>query len=135
MASVQGTVYGHSDCWGIPFDFYAGATGVVTGSTFAMQTGSILFNAGATIAALTVTLPLNPPDGARAEIMTTGIITSLTVNANTNDVIVNGVLTAVTGLTPVASAGTGSATAAVKYVYSLNGAANGNNPRTWTRVQ
>jgi hypothetical protein len=135
MASVQGNVYGHSDCWGIPFDFYAGATGVVTGSTFAMQTGTIVFNAGATIAALTVTLPLNPPDGARAEIASTGIITSLTVNANTNDVIVNGVLAAVTGLTPVASAGAGSASAVVKYVYSLNGAANGNNPRTWVRVQ
>jgi hypothetical protein len=136
MASVQGTVYGHSDCWGIPFDFYAGATGVVTGSTFAMQTGTIVFNAGATIAALTVTLPLNPPDGARAEIITLAQITSLTVNANTNDVIVNGILGAIVGpFVPTASTGTGSATAAVKYVYSLNGAANGLNPRTWLRVQ
>jgi hypothetical protein len=135
MASVQGTVYGHSDCWGIPFDFYAGATGVVTGSTFAMQTGTIVFNAGATIAALTVTLPLNPPDGARAEIYSTNQITSLTVNANTNDVIVNGTLGAVTEIIPVASGTAGSAASMVKYMYSLNGAANGNNPRTWLRVQ
>ncbi len=137
MANVQGSVYGHSDAWGIPFDFYAGATGVVTGSTISMQTATLVLNGAATIAALTVNLPLNPPDGCRAEIISTQIITALTVAANTGDLIVNGVLGAASTITPTASTG-GQADAAIKYVYTLNGFQAGNtflNPRTWIRVQ
>jgi hypothetical protein len=137
MANYQAG-YGHGDVVGVPFDFYAGAT-LVTGSTITMQTGVLVLNPTGTLAALTVNLPLNPVDGADASITTTAILTSLTVVANTGDVIVNGILAAVTGLTPVASAGAGSATATLRYKYTLNGfqPASGAavNPRTWIRVQ
>lgn len=137
MSNVQAG-YGHGDVFGVPFDFYAGAT-LVTGSTITMQTGKLTVNPTGTLAALTVNLPLNPVDGAIAEIASTQILTSLTVNANTGDSIVNGILAAVTGLTPVASAGAGGATAKIKYEYTLNGfqPASGAavNPRTWIRVQ
>lgn len=137
MANYQAG-YGHGDVVGVPFDFYAGAT-LVTGSTITMQTAILVVNPTGTLAALTVNLPLNPVDGAFAEITSTAILTSLTVNANTGDVIVNGILGAVTGLTPVASVGAGSATATIKYKYTLNGfqPASGAavNPRTWVRVQ
>jgi len=130
--------YGHGDVVGVPFDFYAGAT-LVTGSTITMQTGVLVVNPTATLAALTVNLPLNPTDGADASISSTQILTSLTVNANTGDVIVNGVLTAVTALTPVALATAGSGTATIRYKYTLNGfqPASGAavNPRSWIRVQ
>ena len=137
MANVQGG-YGHGYVFGVPFDFYAGAT-LVTGSTITMQTNQLVVNPTGTLAALTVNLPLNPVDGACAEITSTAVLTSLTVNANTGDSIVNGILAAVTGLTPVASAGAGGATATIKYKYTLNGfqPASGAavNPRTWVRVQ
>ena len=130
--------YGHGDVVGVPFDFYAGAT-LVTGSTITMQTGVLVLNPTGTLAALIVNLPLNPVDGADASITSTQILTSLTVVANTGDVIVNGILAAVTGLTPVASAGAGSATDTIRYKYTLNGfqPASGAavNPRTWIRVQ
>jgi hypothetical protein len=130
--------YGHGDVVGVPFDFYAGAT-LVTGSTITMQTGVLVVNPTGTLAALTVNLPLNPVDGADASITSTAILTSLTVNANTGDVIVGGILGTVTGLTPVASVGAGGATATIKYKYTLNGfqPASGAavNPRSWVRVQ
>ena len=130
--------YGHGDVVGIPFDFYGGAT-LVTGSTFTMQTNQLVVNPTGTLATLVVNLPLNPVDGALAEITSTAILTGLTVNANTGDVIVSGILGTVTGLTPVASVGAGSATATIKYKYTLNGfqPASGAavNPRTWIRVQ
>lgn len=137
MANYQ-VGYGHGDVVGVPFDFYAGAT-LVTGSTITMQTGVLVVNPTGTLAALTVNLPLNPVDGADASITSTAILTSLTVNANTGDVIVNGILAAVTGLTPVASAGAGGSTATIRYKYTLNGfqPASGAavNPRSWIRVQ
>jgi hypothetical protein len=137
MANYQAG-YGHGDVVGIPFDFYGGAT-LVTGSTITMQTGMLVLNPPGTLATLVVNLPLNPVDGALAEITSTQILTGLTVNANTGDVIVSGVLATVTGLTPAASAGTGNATATIKYKYTLNGfqPASGAavNPRTWIRVQ
>jgi hypothetical protein len=137
MANI-GLGYGHGDVVGVPFDFYAGAT-LVTGSTITMQTGILVLNPTGTLASLTVNLPLNPVDGADASITSTQILTSLTVNANTGDSIVNGILAAVTGLTPVASAGAGGATATIRYKYTLNGfqPASGAavNPRTWVRVQ
>jgi len=131
--------YGHGDVVGIPFDFYAGAT-LVTGSTVTMQTGQLVLNAPGTMATFTVNLPLNPVDGAIAEITSTQVITSLTITANTGDVIVNGVLGAVGNLTPTANTGSGAVTglATVRYKYTLNGfqPASGAavNPRTWVRV-
>ena len=135
------TGYGHGDVVGVPFDFYAGAT-VVTGSTITMQTGLLVVLPPATLAALTVNLPLNPVDGAVAEITLGQIITALTVNANTGDSLVYTGLLQPTGggtFTPVASAGAGSSAATIRFRYTLNGfqPASGAavNPRTWIRVQ
>jgi hypothetical protein len=135
--------YGSNDPIGQPFNYLAGANGVVTGSTIAMIAASLVINAGGTTAALTVTLPVNPPDGCVAEITSLFQTTSLTVNAATTgvaaDTIVNGTLGVVTEILPVASGTAGAATNTVKYKYSLNGYINGNvpalNPRTWFRVQ
>jgi hypothetical protein len=137
MANYQ-VGYGHGDVVGVPFDFYAGAT-LVTGSTITMQTGVLVLNPTGTLAVLTVNLPLNPVDGADASISSTQILTSLTVNANTGDVIVPGVLAAVTALTPAALGTAGSASATIRFKYTLNGfqPASGAavNPRSWIRVQ
>jgi hypothetical protein len=128
MASVQGIVYGHADCWGLPFDFYSSVGGgtLVTGQTIVMQTGKLVFHLAATLAAETVILPLNPPDGADVEIsqsVNTFNITGLTVTANTGDVIVG---------TAAASLNSGIT---VRYKYSLNGdITKGVLPRTWVRV-
>jgi hypothetical protein len=134
--------YGHGDVVGVPFDFYAGAT-VVTGSTITMQTGLLVVLPPATLAALTINLPLNPVDGAVAEITIGQVITALTINANTGDSLTyTGLLqpTTVGGtFTPVAAAGAGSAAATLRFRYTLNGfqPASGAavNPRTWIRVQ
>ena len=139
MANIQ-VGYGHGDVVGIPFDFYAGAT-VVTGSTITMQTSQLIVLPPATLAALTINLPLNPVDGAIAEITIGQIITALTVNANTGDsVTYTGILQNVTGtFTPTAVTGAGVATSTIRYRYTLNGfqPASGAavNPRTWIRVQ
>jgi hypothetical protein len=104
-----------------------------------MQTAVLVLNPTGTLAALTVNLPLNPVDGADASITSTATITSLTVAANTGDVIVPGVLGTLTTLVPVAATGAGGATATVRFKYTLNGfqPASGAavNPRTWLRVQ
>ena len=132
--------YGHGDVVGVPFDFYAGAT-VVTGSTITMQTGVLVVLPPATLAALTVNMPLNPVDGADASITIGQIITTLTVNANTGDVMVGGLLAvwAAGTFTPVASTGAGSASGTLRFKYTLNGfqPASGAavNPRSWIRVQ
>jgi len=130
--------YGHGDVVGVPFDFYAGAT-LVTGSTITMQTGVLVLNPTGVLATLVVNLPLNPVDGADASISSTNTITGLTVNANTGDVIVPGVLAAVTALTPAALGTAGSASATIRFKYTLNGfqPASGAavNPRSWIRVQ
>jgi hypothetical protein len=101
-----------------------------------MQTGQLIVDAGATLAALTVVLPLNPPDGALAEIMSLYQITSLTIQANTGDSLVVGTLGTPTEIIPVASATAGSATGKIAYRYTLNGdIIKGFAPRTWLRVQ
>ncbi len=136
MANVQ-LGYGHSDSVGIPFDFYV----PLTGFAITMQTNLLVLNPAGTLATGAVTLPLNPVDGALAEISTTQILTAFTVAANTGDVIVNGVLGAVTQITPVASTTSGSATATLRYKYTLNGFVTNtltgavSNARTWFRVQ
>jgi hypothetical protein len=132
--------YGHGDVVGVPFDFYAGAT-VVTGSTITMQTGVLVVLPPATLAALTINLPLNPVDGADASITIGQVITTLTVNANTGDTMVGGLLAvfAPGTFTPTASAGAGSAAGTLRFKYTLNGfqPASGAavNPRSWIRVQ
>jgi hypothetical protein len=129
--------YGHGDVVGVPFDFYAGAT-LVTGSTITMQTGVLVLNPTGAIS-LTINLPLNPTDGADASISATNTITLTALNANTGDVIVPGVLGIPTALTPAATLTAGSATATLRYKYTLNGfqPASGAavNPRSWIRVQ
>jgi len=136
MANYQAG-YGHGDVVGIPFDFYGGAT-LVTGSTITMQTGMLVLAPTATLATLTVNLPLNPVDGAIAEISVAGAtfnVTTLTVAANTGDSLLGAAANTLTAL----AAGAGAATSTVKYKYTLNGfqPASGAavNPRTWIRVQ
>ncbi len=135
MANYQ-VGYGHGDVVGVPFDFYAGAT-LVTGSTITMQTGVLaLVPSGAV--SLTINLPLNPVDGAQAQISngSASIITLTAVNANTGDTFVSGA-TAPTALQVAGAAGL--ATSTVRWIYTLNGfqPASGAavNPRTWIRVQ
>jgi hypothetical protein len=134
MANYQAG-YGHGDVVGVPFDFYAGAT-LVTGSTITMQTAVlVLLPAGAV--SLTINLPLNPVDGAWAEIVNASgsVITLTAVNANTGDVLAG----AATPATLPAATQTPLVTTAIKYRYTLNGfqPASGAavNPRTWVRVQ
>jgi hypothetical protein len=135
MANIQ-VGYGHGDVVGVPFDFYAGAT-LVTGSTITMQTGVLVLVPTGAIS-LTINLPLNPVDGAQAQISngSGSIITLTAVNANTGDSFVAGA-TAPTALQVPGAAG--EATSTVRYVYTLNGfqPASGAavNPRTWVRVQ
>jgi hypothetical protein len=139
MTNIQ-VGYGHGDVVGIPFDFYAGAT-VVTGSTITMQTGVLVVLPTGTLAALTINLPLNPTDGADASITIGQVITTLTVNANTGDTMVGGLLAvfAPGTFTPTASTGAGSAAGTLRFKYTLNGfqPASGAavNPRSWIRVQ
>jgi hypothetical protein len=141
MANIQ-VGYGHGDVVGVPFDFYAGATGVVTGATYTMQTGQLVLFPAAAVTGVVVNLPLNPVDGCCAEISNVGLVAStvtLTVNPNTGDAIAVGGLGIVTSIVPVATVNGGSASNTVKYKYSLNGfqPASGAavNPRTWVRVQ
>jgi hypothetical protein len=136
MANYQ-VGYGHGDVVGIPFDFYGGVT-LVTGSTITMQTGSLIVAPPATIATLIVNLPLNPVDGAIADITVAGAavnVTTLTVNANTGDSLLGAAGNTITAL----AAGAGAASSTVRYRYTLNGfqPASGAavNPRTWIRVQ
>ncbi len=135
MSNIQ-VGYGHGDVVGVPFDFYAGAT-LVTNSTITMQTGVLVLVPTGAIS-LTINLPLNPVDGAQAQISngSGSIITLTAVNANTGDAFVAGA-TAPTALQVPGAAG--EATSTVRYVYTLNGfqPASGAavNPRTWVRVQ
>jgi hypothetical protein len=141
MANIQ-VGYGHGDVVGVPFDFYAGAT-LVTGSTITMQTAQLVLVATAAIA-LTINLPLNPVDGAYAEISNAStvvgdVITLTAVNANTGDTLATTGLGVPATITVVASTTGGSAISTIKYKYTLNGfqPASGAavSPRTWFRVQ
>ena len=142
MANIQAG-YGKSDVIASkgPFDLYVGATQVLTGSAFTMQNDRLVLIPAAAVTGVAITLPLNPPDGAEAEISNlsaaAGSSVTGTVSANTGDVIVNGELGAVTAITIAAPSATfGSALNTVKYIYSLNGSTvNGVNARTWFRVQ
>lgn len=126
--------YGKQDVVGQPYDFYtnvalAGVTGTLTsGQTLTMNNNKLVAHIGATLAALTVNLPLNPPDGATAEVsnsVNTFTITALTIAANTNDVVVG---TAV-------SATSTAAGVTYRFQYTLNGdVTKGAGPRSWVRV-
>jgi hypothetical protein len=127
MSNIQ-LGYGHSDVLALPFDYYSSVGGgaFVTGSTINMQTGKLVFNLAAAIATTTVNLPLNPPDGADAEIsnsVSTFALTALTVAANTGDSLSG---TAIAALASGATA---------RYRYSLLGdITKGVQPRTWVRI-
>jgi len=115
--------YGGSDVVAEAFDFYV----PLTGFTITMQTGKLVLNPAGTLATGTVNLPLNPPDGAIAEISSTQTQTALTVAANTSDSLVGGTVSALVANTRVA------------WRYSLNGTKNSTgavvNARSWVRVQ
>lgn len=115
--------YGKSDIIAEAFDFAVPLTAFV----ITMQTGKLVLNPAGTLATGTVNLPLNPPDGAVAEISSTQTQTALTVAANTGDLIAGAAVTALVAVTRVA------------WRYSLNGTQNSTgvtvNARTWVRVQ
>lgn len=129
MGNYQ-TGYGHGDVAGIPFDFYSNVGGgtLTTGSTITMQTGKLVVHIGATLAALTVNLPLNPPDGAEAEVansVNTFTITALTIAANTGDTVSG---TAVTGTSTAPGV-------TYRFRYSLFGdITKGVQARSWVRI-
>lgn len=139
--------YGHSDPVGMPFDFYSGAVGVAAATPYTMASASLVLQPAAAVTIGTITLPLNPPDGCVAEISNVGSGGAITlagtaVAANSGDTLVNGTLGAPTTITP-AAATTGSATATLRYKYTLNGYVVGNSQvpgspalsaRTWFRV-
>lgn len=133
MANYQ-TGYGHGDVVGVPFDFYAGAT-LVTGSTITMQTAVLVLTPTGPIS-LTINLPLNPVDGAVAEVCNASafVITVTALNANTGDVVQGAALASLAAITAAAQAAS-----CARYKYTLNGfqPASGAavNPRTWLRVQ
>ena len=142
MANFQ-SGYGHGDVVGVPFDFYGGAT-LVTGSNITMQTALLVLFPSAAITGVVINLPLNPVDGAIAEISNVGAVTSTvacTINANTGDsLIAIGVAGSnITSIANVSLATGGTASTTVRFRYSLNGfqPASGAavNPRTWFRVQ
>lgn len=126
MTAIQ-AAYGHSDAFapGV-FDYYDAATGsLASGATINMQTSNLVLVAGAAIAALTVNLPLNPPDGCVAELNAVNYgVTALTLNANTGDTVVGPATAALAAGTPV------------RFKYSRNGdVTKGVNARSWIRVQ
>lgn len=129
MANYQ-TGYGHGDVVGVPFDFYSGAVALPTGVVITMQTAILVLVPAGAISA-TVTLPLNPVDGAYAEVNNVGAGGTVTLTgnlaANTGDSIVG------TALASLAS------NASAAYRYTLNGfqPASGAavNPRSWVRVK
>jgi len=127
--------YGKGDVVGQPFDFYTDAAlggitgGLTTGQTLTMNNNKlIVYKATGALAALTVNLPLNPPDGATAEVSNavgSQTITALTVAANTGDSVVG---TAV-------SATSTAAAVTYRFQYTLNGdVTKGAGPRSWVRV-
>jgi hypothetical protein len=142
MGNYQ-TGYGHGDVVGVPFDFYSGAIAVATGTAYVMQTGELILFPAAAVTGVAVTLPLNPVDGAFGTITNAGAVAStvtLTISANTGDVILAGVGAGVpTVITGAALTTAGSAASTIRYRYTLNGfqPASGVaiNPRTWIRVQ
>lgn len=146
MATQLG--YGVSDVVGSPFDFYTssalqGVTGkLATGQTLQMRNNKIVIVAAATIAALTVTLPQSPVDGATAEISNSVggfTITALTINPATSYQVGNITQSATVSDVIVGTAVSATSTAAAvtyKYQYSLNGDVTaGAGPRSWIRVQ
>jgi hypothetical protein len=135
--------YGHGDVVGVPFDFYAGAT-LVSGSTITMQTALLVLFPAAALTGIVINLPLNPVDGAVAEISNVGAVASTitaTINPNTGDSLVAiGVAGSnITSIANVSLATGGTASTTVRFRYTLNGfqPASGAavNPRTWFRVQ
>jgi hypothetical protein len=141
--------YGKADVVGSPFDFYTnvalqGVTGgLVTGSTIQMNNNKLVIHIGGTLAALTVTLPQNAPDGATAEVSNSvngNTITALTINAATS--YSGSSSTGTQGSTVsdniagTAVSGTSTASGVTyRYQYTLNGDnTKGAGPRTWIRV-
>jgi hypothetical protein len=141
--------YGKFDVVGSPFDFYtnvalSGVTGTLaTGQTLPMQNNKLIVHIGATLAALTVTLPQNAPDGATVEVSNSvngNTITALTINAATSysGSSSTGTQGSTVSDTIIGTAVSGTSTASgvtYRYQYTLNGdVTKGAGPRTWIRV-
>ena len=141
--------YGKADVVGSPFDFYTnvavgGVTGgLTTGSTIQMGNNKIVVHIGATLAALTVTLPQNAPDGATAEVSNSvngNTITALTIAAATSypgssSTVTQGSTVSDSILGTAVSATSTASGVTYRYQYSLNGDnTKGVGPRSWVRV-
>lgn len=139
--------YGVADVVGSPFDFYTnvalqGVTGTLaTGQSLQMRNNKLITHIGATLAALTVVLPQNAPDGATVEVsnsVNTFTITALTISPATSYSI--GTANAATIVSDVIVGTAVSATSTAsgvtyRYQYTLNGdATKGAGPRSWVRV-
>lgn len=136
MAAIQ-VGYGHGDSVGIPFDFYTNATlangaggstagKLATGASIVMQTAQIVFEITGALTVASLTLPLNPSDGAYCEIFNAqssgGTLTLTSVVASAGDALDAGPATLAAG-------------ASAKYRYSLAGdITNGAGSRRWVRV-
>lgn len=147
MATQLG--YGVADTVGTPFDFYTnvalqGVTGTLTtGSTIQMRNNNLIVHIGATLAALTVTLPQNAPDGAVVEVSNSvngNTITALTINPATSyapqGTTANSTTTVSDNIAGTAVSATSTASGVTyRYKYSLNGdVTKGAGPRTWVRT-
>jgi hypothetical protein len=112
--------YGHSDAAAAaPFDYYDITTATLT-ETFQMQSGKLVLDGTeVTSGTITVYLPLNPVDGATAEIVATGGLSgTLAVQVASTDQVC-----AKTGASGIkGSAATSlSALTAIKYVFTWFG--------------
>lgn len=143
--------YGKNDVVGSPFDFYTNASAIggptgklTTGLTIQMNNNKlIVYQITSALAALTVTLPQNPADGATAEVSNTvggQTITSLTINAATS---YSGSSSTGTQNQTVSDQVVGTAVSATstaagvtyRFQYTLNGDNTvGAGPRSWIRV-
>jgi hypothetical protein len=117
--------YGAYDCIGAAREWYT----PLTAFNIVAQTDSVLLTPAGTLATGTLTLPLNPPDGAKFVLQSTQTQTAITINANTGDslVVPAGGLAAITALV---------ANTKYEYTYFLNGnRTTGLLPRSWIRTQ
>lgn len=156
MATQLG--YGVNDVVGVPGQFFSGAVGVQTSSSYQMTGTKLILLPAAAVTGVTITLPQNAPDGATVEISNVGAAASTVTatfsaatsyapqgaaaNAGTtvSDTLSVLGLTAPTVITPAASASAGSASNTIKFYYTLNGYTVPStgvvlNARTWFRVQ
>ena len=117
--------YGPYDIVGAPAEWYT----PLTAFNIVAQTGRVMLTPAGTLATGSLTLPLNPPDGATFTLQSSQTQTAITITANTGDALVvpSGGLAALTALV---------ANTVYEYTYFLNGnRTTGLLPRSWVRTR